>query len=125
MSVNIGELAAPIIRPDTPTFEGAVTRERVQKFWARPSKARAQGRAAHYTANIAQDRQHMSQASRSCRRLEPKKAGSALGTDLRLQELFETVNMLKSKHDFTEKARVEIYGEQRAMRGRVGAAAEP
>ena len=29
----VGELAVPIIRPDPPTFEGAVTRERVQKFW--------------------------------------------------------------------------------------------
>ena len=45
--------------------------------------------------------------------------------DLDLQELFKTVDMLKSKHDFTEKIRVEVHGEQRAVRGRVGATADP
>ena len=121
----VGELAVPIISPDPPTFEGAVTRERVQKFWRNHRKHERKAEQLikqkisqkmgllmkHYGISDPNDMSALALALAFAHvpgfkivpETKTKKGRKRIWDGPRLLELFETVEMLKSKHNFTEK----------------------
>jgi hypothetical protein len=121
----VGELAVPIISPDPPTFEGAVTRERVQKFWRNHRKHERKAEQLikqkisqkmgllmkHYGNSDPNDMSALALALAFAHvpgfkivpETKTKKGRKRIWDGPRLLELFETVEMFKSKHNFTEK----------------------